>query len=316
MARPWRIQFPDAVYHISARGNRRMDIFLDQQDRATFLQLLGEAARRFHVQIFAFCLMTNHYHLFLRTRKANLAASLHWLNAVYTMRFNRRHRLTGHLFQGRYQSVLVTEEAHWLHLSFYIHYNPVRAGLAGDPAAYPWSSFRDYIEPRPRYPWLDPGPILAAYGDGAKARRHYHRESLMLSGKALPFGDDFRGVVIWGSRETVKKMITAHRPSGQVQTVPDFRRSLKRETDLDREVAKVAAAFQVAPGELKRKRRNFPPRSALFYHLVENCGFSISQTAVAMGVQVSSASMAVRRGQELMQRSRSIRKIVEQLNFI
>jgi len=108
----------------------------------------------------------------------------------------------------------------------------------------------------------------------------------------------------------------AHRLSGQVETVPDFRRTLRGEIDLDREVVKVAAAFGVAPGELQHRRRNFPARSALFYHLVEHCGFTITQTALAMGVQISSASMAVRRGKELIQKSRSIQKIVEQLNFI
>src|SRR4030042_175007 len=110
MARPWRLQFPEAIYHLASRGNNRQAIFLDDDDRRTFLDLLGQAAPRFHLTIFAFCLMTNHYHIFLRTAKPNLAAAMHWLNCTYTMRFNRRHRRLGHLLQGRYKAVVVAEQ--------------------------------------------------------------------------------------------------------------------------------------------------------------------------------------------------------------
>src|SRR3972149_4422755 len=96
MARPWRVCFPEAAYHVTARGNNRQAIFLDDADRRGFLDLLAEAAPRFNLRIIAFCLMTNHYHLFLRTPDANLSRAMHWLNATYTIRFNRRRRRHGH----------------------------------------------------------------------------------------------------------------------------------------------------------------------------------------------------------------------------
>jgi REP element-mobilizing transposase RayT len=104
MARPWRIQFPGAIYHVTARGNNRQDIFAGDDDRRLFLELLARAADRFRLDLFAFGLMTNHYHLFLRTWESNLAAAMKWLNAASTGHFNRRRHRSGHLFQGQYQS--------------------------------------------------------------------------------------------------------------------------------------------------------------------------------------------------------------------
>src|SRR4030042_904598 len=117
MALPWRIQFPGAVYHVTARGNNRQDIFSGPEDRREFLELLGRAASRFGLKVFAFCLMSNHYHLFLCTLQPNLAAAMKWLNGTYTARCNRRHQRSGHLFQGRYKSILVADEAPWPQLS-------------------------------------------------------------------------------------------------------------------------------------------------------------------------------------------------------
>ena len=164
MARPWRIQYEGAVYHVAARGNNRHEIFLDDSDKEYFLNLLARAAARFELRIFAFCLMTNHYHLFLQTETANLSAAMHWLNCAYTVYFNRRHKRIGHLLQGRFKSVLVIDEIHWLHLSMYIHLNPVRAKIVEDPAEYPWSSFRDYTSAKSRFDWLDRDLILENYG--------------------------------------------------------------------------------------------------------------------------------------------------------
>ena len=173
MSRPWRIQYEDAVYHISVRGNNRQAIFLDDEDRSHFLGLLPRAIERFRLQIFAFCLMDNHYHLFLRTPKANLSQAMHWVNGTYTGYFNWRHQRDGHLLKGRYKSVLVTDETHYLHLSMYVHLNPVRAGMVEDPAQYQWSSFTDYIAIKPRFNWISRDEILDNYGGRLTRHRRY-----------------------------------------------------------------------------------------------------------------------------------------------
>lgn len=153
MARQLRIEFENAIYHVCARGNARHAIFLSDMDRARLLELLGACARRFEVDIIAFVLMSNHFHLIVQTRRANLARWMHWLLTSYTVFFNKRHARSGHLFQGRYKSFLVEAGEYLLELSRYIHLNPVR-GLRlgqGDPSLrrerlrkFKWSSYRGY----------------------------------------------------------------------------------------------------------------------------------------------------------------------------
>ena len=129
MARPLRIEFAGALYHVTSRGDRREDIFVEDADREAFLQGLSEICQRFGVTCHAYCLMTNHYHLVLETVQANLARALRQLNGVYTQRFNRRHSRVGHVFQGRYKAILVDRDAYYLELVRYVLLNPVRARL-------------------------------------------------------------------------------------------------------------------------------------------------------------------------------------------
>src|SRR6266550_1709297 len=117
MARPLRIEFPGALYHVTARGDRREDIYLDDKDHSQFLTLLGEVCHRFNWIVHAYCLMTNHYHLVIETPDGNLAKGMRQLNGVYTQNFNRRHGRIGHVFQGRYKAILVQKETYLLELA-------------------------------------------------------------------------------------------------------------------------------------------------------------------------------------------------------
>ena len=214
MARPWRIQFEDAVYHVSCRGNARQDIFADDSDRGYLLFLLGRAAERFGLEFFGFCLMPNHYHLFLRTPRGNLSQAMHWINAGYTIHFNWRHQRIGHLFQGRFKSVLVVDDTHYMHLSMYVHLNPVRAGLVEDPADFRWSSYRDYISRERAYAWLNREEILGRYGDGARARLRYRRDSLAMIGKTPGFVEQLRRGFAIGPAEKIIELARKHQPAG------------------------------------------------------------------------------------------------------
>ena len=144
MARAWRIAYEGALYHVLSRGNERRDIFLDDEDRRLFLTGLAEAGERFAVDVFAYVLMGTHYHLLLRTRRANLSKAMQWLGLSYTTRFNFKQSRSGHLFQGRFKSMLVQNDAYLLQLSYYIHRNPLRAGMVERLADYRWSSYRAY----------------------------------------------------------------------------------------------------------------------------------------------------------------------------
>jgi len=134
MARPLRLEYAGALYHVTARGDRREDIFFLDEDRADFLSVLGEVCERFNWIVHAYCQMTNHYHLLLETVDGNLSRGMRrQLNGVYTQRLNRRHGLVGHLFQGRYKAVLVQKDAYLLELTRYVALNPVRARMVADP---------------------------------------------------------------------------------------------------------------------------------------------------------------------------------------
>ena len=118
MARPWRIEYGGALYHVFSRGNNQQDIFITDDDRYLFLDTIGQMSERFDTDIFAYVLMGNHYHLLLRTQKANLSRSMQWFGTTYTRRFNLDHFQSGHLFQGRYKSILVENDAYLMQLSY------------------------------------------------------------------------------------------------------------------------------------------------------------------------------------------------------
>ena len=153
MARPVRVQFENAVYHVTARGNERRDVYRDAADRIRFLKTLEEAVERFGIVVHAYCLMPNHYHLLLQTPRANLSDAAGWLQATYSIRFNCHHRRSGHLFQGRFKAHLVEADGYARQLIKYIHLNPVRPKDKRRPVSiarrlklfrYRWSSHRAY----------------------------------------------------------------------------------------------------------------------------------------------------------------------------
>jgi REP element-mobilizing transposase RayT len=142
MARPLRIEYPGAVYHVTSRGNARQDIAADDRDRSQFLATLAHVVDRYGWLCHAYCLMGNHYHLLLETPQPNLSLGMRQLNGRYTQTYNQRHGRVGHLFQGRFAAILVEKETHLLELCRYVVLNPVRAKLVPHPRLWMWSSYR------------------------------------------------------------------------------------------------------------------------------------------------------------------------------
>ena len=155
MARPLRIEFPGALYHVTSRGDRQEKIYREDDDRRGFLRILGQVAERFDARVLAYCLMGNHYHLVMQTRQANLSRCMRQLNGVYTQAFNRRHALTGHLFQGRFKAILVDRDSYLAALCRYVERNPVAAKLVRSCDQWEWSSFRAHIGATVAPSWLD-----------------------------------------------------------------------------------------------------------------------------------------------------------------
>jgi REP element-mobilizing transposase RayT len=168
MARPLRIQFPGALYHLTARGNARASIYSDDRDRRLFLDVLGEVVERYLWRCHAYCLMPNHYHLVVDTPHANLSRGMRHLNGIYTQRYNRRHGHVGHVFQGRFKGILVERESHLVELARYVVLNPVRAGIVGAPEDYVWSSLRAALGLAPAPSWLTLESLVPSFGTGAR----------------------------------------------------------------------------------------------------------------------------------------------------
>jgi REP-associated tyrosine transposase len=170
MARQLRIQYEGAIYHLMSRGDRREEIFRDDLDRKRFLETLGATCQRTGWQVHAYCLMSNHFHMVIETPRANLVEGMKWLLGTYTMRFNRRHKLSGHLFAGRYKSLLVdgASSGYLRTVCDYVHLNPVRAKVLGMRQClqrYRWSSYPSYLRGRQkREPWLQCGRLFGEHG--------------------------------------------------------------------------------------------------------------------------------------------------------
>jgi putative transposase len=155
MAKVLRIEFPGAVYHVTSRGNRRERIFVDDDDRRRLLAFVKQAMERYDAAVMAYCLMGNHYHFVLQTRRANLARVMRHINGKFSQAFNRRHGLVGHLFQSRYNSILVDRDAYLMALCRYVELNPVRAGLVAAPSDWVWSSYAAHVGSDATSTWLD-----------------------------------------------------------------------------------------------------------------------------------------------------------------
>jgi len=194
MARPLRIEYAGAIYHVLSRGDRSEAIFRTDADRKLFLDLLGQNCRRTGWQIHAYCLMDNHFHLVVETPRSNLSAGMQWLLGSYTQRFNRRHRFWGHVFGGRYKALLVDGRPGGTYLRRvcdYVHLNPVRAGMLGNKEKvhrYRWSSYTHYVMAKnKRTAWLRTDRLMGEHGlvsESARSRREFSRRMESLRREA------------------------------------------------------------------------------------------------------------------------------------
>jgi putative transposase len=227
MARPLRVEYEGAVYHITSRGNARESIFLDDEDRIIFLAALGETVTRYGWICHAYCLMSNHYHLLLETPSPNLSRGMKLLNGVYTQRFNRHHKRCGHLLQGRYKSILVEKESHLLELARYVVLNPIRAKIVRSIRDWPWSSYRATSGQAEVPEFLKIDWILSQF-DASRDRaiRAYRR--FVRQGRGVGVWGDLRAGSLLGGADFVEKM----RP--RLLDTPLDQNVLRRERDAAR----------------------------------------------------------------------------------
>ena len=296
MARPLRIELANGLYHVTARGWERRVIVDSDRDREDWLRLFDRVATRSNWRVFSWVLMTNHFHLYLRTPEPNLSAGMHDFVSGYASLFNRRHRRVGSLFQGRFKAILVEDETHAWELSRYIHLNPVRAKMVRLPEEYAWSSYRPYRygrEAQKAPAWLDWETVLSEHSQNIRtARRAYQRfvEQGMHDPPASPLAAAVGGVFLGKSDwvEAMRKRIAGEPADGNVP----LRRKLAWRPSPEDIMQVVQRHYQVPMSVFGRARvHGNDARMAAIYLVRRLTDQSVAVTAEAFG-RVSSAAIS------------------------
>jgi len=311
MARPLRIEYAGAHYHVTSRGNERKSIFRDDEDREKFLELLDRAVEQFHLRVHCYVLMSNHYHLLVETPTGGLNRALRYLNGVYTQTFNRRHKRVGHLFQGRYKAILVDKESYLLELSRYVHLNPWRLSKSQDPLGYRWSSLGAYVG-RARSPtWLTVAEVLRYFG--SKGQRGY-KEFItdgMNQGIKTPW-DDVKGQAVIGSEDFVEEVATKH--LGGRQQERGEQSGLREVVGIRPEVvlSEVARYFGTESQDIRRREQRYTDvRYVTSLLLRRHCLMSLREIGKMVGLHYSAVGNAIHqvRDRPTPAQARSLREL-------
>jgi putative transposase len=283
MSRSLRIEFPNAFYHITSRGNAQQEIFLGDHDRRLFLQLLDEVVHQSKWICHGFCLMTNHYHLLVETPESNLSNGMRELNGRYCQSFNLKHSRSGHVLQGRFDSRIVQKDAYLLAVSRYIVMNPVRAHLVNEPSSWPWSSYHATVSKANWAPFLSREFTLAYFStDEDKARAEY-RQFVTAPCDSSPW-DDLRGGVLLGTDEFAKSIEHHFRQKCGDRNIPLYQLL----------AARVALQSIFANPRL---RRDELIRRAYYEH-----GYKMKEIAAFLGITAARVSQIVGRSNSRLEK--------------
>ena len=282
MARPLRIEFPGALYHVTSRGDKKRNIFRDDSDREKFLFILGSVVERYNWVLHAYCLMNNHYHLLVETPNGNLSLGMRQLNGVYTQAFNRAHHTVGHLFQGRYKAILVDRDSYLLELCRYIVLNPVRAGFVNKVWQWRWSSYRATagIDKKPKF--LTTKWILSQFSQTqGRAQSLYETFVQQGIGKESPF-NELKGRIILGKDRFIEKIREHIEKRGQIGEVSRVERFATR--------LRLDEIFEEGIDKGVRDRK--------IYIAHVRYGYKLKEIADYLGIHYSTVSKALKRYQE------------------
>lgn len=316
MPRPLRIEYENAYYHVMNRGRARQKIFHDEHYYEAFLRTLREAHQRFGLQILCYCLMSNHYHLLVKTPEANLGRAMRHINGVYTQRYNRLKKTDGVLFRGRYKAISVEEDSYQLQLSRYIHRNPIDAGIVEQLDEYAWSSYPYYIKNVKTPKWLYQRDIYQQLNCKTRCRKKYHNfvelgvdeemELFFSKGNQIPFlgSESFRDWV-YQQRKTDELAVTK-------DTLQLFR------PGIDDIIERVATVFKVSKDSIVSGRRgrvsNNIPRWVTMV-LAQECGdMKLLNIAAALGLKrAGSIPTTIKKLKDLLVKDENLLRMVEQI---
>lgn len=316
MARPLRIEYEGALYHVTARGNERKEIFHTKKDYERFKDYIMGAQDKYDLLLHGYVLMTNHYHLIIETPKANLNKIMHYINGSYTTYFNRNQGRNGHLFQGRYRAILVDVDRYLLELSRYLHLNPVRAGLVKRPEEYGYSSYRSYImRGKEEIVYRDRiwGMISGDGRNGAQKYRRFVEEGLWKD-LENPLKRVYGGAILGGERFIRNILRKMERKDIQRQDI-SYRRQLRVTQGVEEILNAICSYFKVSRDVIKEDRSVF--RNIAIYFTKKYAGLTNREIGSFFGgISYSGITRVYHRFGEKMLEDRNLRKQIKEIGNI
>lgn len=309
MARPVRLQTEGCFYHITSRGDDRKQIFKSERDYLKFLEYTSIAKDKFAFYLHAYCLMPNHYHLFIETTQANLSRIMQYLNTAYTVYYNVKRKRCGHLFQGRFKSIIVEEDSYYAELTRYIHLNPVRAKMVKSPQQYRWSSFNAFIDARCDVN-VDMQRVLLYL---SMDPRHY--EDFVCSSSndcPNPLDDIYAGCIL-GRTDFVRKKI---QELGNIEETKDFshKRAIKNIIDPHIIVHAAASLFSENPETMRTMpRKNTIAKKTAIYLLRRKTGLTNRQIGELFAMKSAAISMAAKKFEHELYQNKGLKKRIDAL---
>jgi len=279
MARPLRIEYPGAIYHVTARGNARQSIYHDDKDRQRFLEILDDVVKRFNWICHGYCLMSNHYHLLIETVDGNLSAGMRQVNGIYTQYINRRHHSTGHVFQGRFKAILVDKESYLLELCRYIVLNPVRACMVKEPSDYHWSSYRATAGQGKAVNFLSTDWVLSQFGENRRRAQKAYME-FVKTGTGVDVWKDLQFQCLLGDRVFCERFVARLTDSKGVKEIPRMQRFAAR-PKLD----------ELLPQDIQCRRLK---RNEAFLQAAMEWGYTYAEISRHTGLHYTTVSRIVR----------------------
>ena len=310
MTRPLRLSFENAFYHITARGNRREKIFYSDRDKEIFLKKLKEMLIKYSMICQAYCLLDNHYHLFIKTTQSNLSQGIHYLNSSYTNWFRNKHQIIGPLFQGRFKSILVDADNYALILSAYIHLNPLRAGIIRQLEDYPWSSYLDYLNLR-NTNITDPSFILSHIDNNTfNSIKKYREYVIKYQDMKDPLKKSYHHIAL-GSETFIEKIKEKIELKGRRREIPSTRFLSKY--DVNTIIIKMTQALNIERKIIFDKKRGNLNRSLAIYLIKRFTPLSLSKIGELFKMDYSAVSQAAKRFE---QKSKVNNKIKEDMQKV
>ncbi|HEX9666213.1 MAG TPA: transposase [Thermodesulfobacteriota bacterium] len=312
MARALRLAFEGACYHITSRGNRRENIFYSDNDKKVFIEKLNETLNKYHFICYAYCLMDNHYHLFIKTPDANISEGMHYLNTSYTNWIKAEHNIVGSVLQGRYKSILVEQNNYGLKLSAYIHLNPLRAGMVKNLKQYRWSSYLDYVSDRGKIPErLDKEFILSQFAEDTKeARKRYRSYVKENIGTKDPLAESYRGIAL-GTGRYINEIVDRIKKIGRKREIIATRPSGTK--NAEEIIGLIQKRYGIRKNDIVDKKRGNVYRKISMYLIKKHTDLRLSEIGKIYGMDYAAVAQSCKRFSEELKKDKKIRRMIQDL---